>query len=241
MGEDLPVELGELGSGLDPELLDEHLARPSIGLQRIGLAPAAVQREHQLRVQLLAPRMLGGQAARSGTSSAWRPAARPASHAQPRRPPAAAPPASRARVAANGSEAEVAERRPPPERERLVEHGRRPLGCSSARLGARPRRAARTDRVELASSTRIQIAGGRREQHRSRRRALVAAATRAPGRSGPCPRASSPHSARASRRRSPARRRAGKGSPAPRAASRLRATSRARRRALRADRGPRTP
>ena len=44
-------------AGLDPELLDEDLARVAVGLQRVGLAAAAIQREHQLRVQALAPRV----------------------------------------------------------------------------------------------------------------------------------------------------------------------------------------
>ena len=58
VGEDRLVEVMQLGSRLDPELLDEDLARVAVGLQRVGLAAAAVQREHQLRVQPLAPRML---------------------------------------------------------------------------------------------------------------------------------------------------------------------------------------
>ena len=59
VGEDRLVEVMQLGSWLDPELLDEDLARVAVGLQRVGLAAAAVQREHQLRVQPLAPRVLG--------------------------------------------------------------------------------------------------------------------------------------------------------------------------------------
>ena len=57
MGEDRLVEVMELGAWLDPELLDEHLARVPVGLQGVGLAAAAIQREHQLRVQALAPRV----------------------------------------------------------------------------------------------------------------------------------------------------------------------------------------
>ena len=55
------MEVMELGARLDPELLDEHLARVAVGLQRVGLAAAAIQREHQLRVQPLAPRVLAGE------------------------------------------------------------------------------------------------------------------------------------------------------------------------------------
>ena len=61
VGEDRLVELVELGARLDPELLDEHLAGVAVGLQRVGLAAAAVEREHQLRVQPLAPRVLAGE------------------------------------------------------------------------------------------------------------------------------------------------------------------------------------
>ena len=42
VGEDRLVELVQLGAWLDPELLDEHLARAPIGLQRVGLAAAAI-------------------------------------------------------------------------------------------------------------------------------------------------------------------------------------------------------
>ena len=53
------MEVVQLGAWLDPELLDEDLAGVAVGLQRVGLAAAAVQREHQLRVQPLTPRVLG--------------------------------------------------------------------------------------------------------------------------------------------------------------------------------------
>ena len=55
------MEVVQLYARLDPELLDEDLACLAISLQRIALAAAAVQREHQLRVQSLAPRVLAGQ------------------------------------------------------------------------------------------------------------------------------------------------------------------------------------
>ena len=49
VGEDRVVEVVELGARFDPELLDEDLAGVAVGLQRVGLAAAAVEREHQLR------------------------------------------------------------------------------------------------------------------------------------------------------------------------------------------------
>jgi hypothetical protein len=57
VGEDRLVEVMELGARLDPELLDEHLARMAVGLECVGLAAASVQREHQLSVEALAPRV----------------------------------------------------------------------------------------------------------------------------------------------------------------------------------------
>jgi hypothetical protein len=57
MNQDRLVQLVQLQARLDPELLDEHVTRPPVGLQRVGLPTTAVQREHQLRVQALAPRV----------------------------------------------------------------------------------------------------------------------------------------------------------------------------------------
>ena len=53
------MEVVELGAGLDPELVDEDVAGVAVGLERVGLAAAAIQGEHQVRVQPLAPRVLG--------------------------------------------------------------------------------------------------------------------------------------------------------------------------------------
>ena len=52
------MEVAELLAGLDTELL--HQRRPSrlVGLECLGLAPGAVQGEHQLSAQALAERML---------------------------------------------------------------------------------------------------------------------------------------------------------------------------------------
>ena len=58
MSEHRTVQRGEFLARLDPEAVDEHLARLPVGGQRVGLAPAAVQREHQLRMQALAQRVL---------------------------------------------------------------------------------------------------------------------------------------------------------------------------------------
>src|SRR5215207_6629727 len=56
------MQLAQLGAGLDPRVVDEPPARGDIGLERLGLAAGSVQREHALRVEPLAQRMLVDQA-----------------------------------------------------------------------------------------------------------------------------------------------------------------------------------
>src|SRR5215217_3918251 len=58
MGEDAPLELLQLASRLDPELLDELRACAAVQRERLALAPASVQREHQLRTRALAEGLL---------------------------------------------------------------------------------------------------------------------------------------------------------------------------------------
>ncbi len=59
--QDLSVQLGQLRSRLDTELLHQHLAHPAEGRQRVRLPTAVVQRPHQQPVRSLAQRVLGGQ------------------------------------------------------------------------------------------------------------------------------------------------------------------------------------
>ncbi len=60
MAEDRRLELLELTAGLDTELLDEHTTRVCVDLERLGLPSRAIEREHQLcshpLTQRLAPR-----------------------------------------------------------------------------------------------------------------------------------------------------------------------------------------
>ncbi len=49
LAEDRGLELAELGTGVDAELLDERLPRGSVGGERVGLTARAVERQHQLR------------------------------------------------------------------------------------------------------------------------------------------------------------------------------------------------
>ena len=59
--QDRLLELAQLAAGLDPELVDERAARVLVGAERLGLAPRAVQRAHELAAQALAQRVLGDQ------------------------------------------------------------------------------------------------------------------------------------------------------------------------------------
>ena len=52
------MQVPELGSRFDADLLDERGARLTVGLQRLGLPSRAVEHEHPLRVEPLAQRLL---------------------------------------------------------------------------------------------------------------------------------------------------------------------------------------
>ena len=51
LAQDRLVQAPKLGARLDPDLLDQRAPGVPIGLQRLRLAPAPIQREHPLRVQ----------------------------------------------------------------------------------------------------------------------------------------------------------------------------------------------
>ena len=59
--EDAALELAQRGSRLDPELVDQGRARGAERVERFGLAPAAIQREHLQRPEALAQRVLGDE------------------------------------------------------------------------------------------------------------------------------------------------------------------------------------
>ena len=59
MGEDRRLELLQLAAGIEAEVLDQRAAHAAERVERVGLAPGAVERTHQLRVQPLAVRVLG--------------------------------------------------------------------------------------------------------------------------------------------------------------------------------------
>src|SRR6266545_5120692 len=59
--QDLPLELLERRAGVDAELLHEGPPRVLEDVERVGLAAAAVEREHELAAQPLAERVLGDE------------------------------------------------------------------------------------------------------------------------------------------------------------------------------------
>ena len=61
LGEDLLLEAAQLGPGLDPDLLAERPVGLAVGLQRLGLAPGAIEGEHALGVEALAQGLLRDQ------------------------------------------------------------------------------------------------------------------------------------------------------------------------------------
>ena len=66
MGEHGGVQAAQRLAGVDAELAGEQVAGPAVGGQRVGLAPATVQREHQLAVQPFSQRMVAHQSIQLG-------------------------------------------------------------------------------------------------------------------------------------------------------------------------------
>ena len=64
--EDRLLEPPELGPRLEPQLVGEHAPRLLEGLERVRLAPAAVERQHQLPPQPLAERVVRQRRAKRG-------------------------------------------------------------------------------------------------------------------------------------------------------------------------------
>lgn len=64
MTQNRPLELPQRRRGLDPELLTERAPAFAVDGERVGLAPAPVERDHQLASQPLAERMIRDQLAK---------------------------------------------------------------------------------------------------------------------------------------------------------------------------------
>ena len=61
LAQDRLVQAPQLRAGLDADLLDQRARACAVGVERLGLPPAAVEREHALGVQALAQRLLAHQ------------------------------------------------------------------------------------------------------------------------------------------------------------------------------------
>ena len=66
LGEDGPLEAPKLFSRLEPELLVEQAAAGLVGVERLGLPPAAVEGQHQLPAEALAERVLADESLELG-------------------------------------------------------------------------------------------------------------------------------------------------------------------------------
>ena len=60
------MDPAQLGAGVDAQLVGQHLPGVVEGLQRLGLAPASVQRDHQQPAHPLPERVLGDQRGQLG-------------------------------------------------------------------------------------------------------------------------------------------------------------------------------
>ena len=58
MGEDPRLQLAQLWAGLEPQLVAHVSSAVAVGLQRLGLPPAAIEREHELAAYALAHRVV---------------------------------------------------------------------------------------------------------------------------------------------------------------------------------------
>ena len=59
--QDLLVQVAQFAPWFDPEFVDERAACGLVGVQRLRLAAAPVEGEHQLAAQALAQRVLGDE------------------------------------------------------------------------------------------------------------------------------------------------------------------------------------
>jgi hypothetical protein len=123
LAQDRVVEPAQLGAGLDTDLLDEHRARVPIGVERVGLATAAVEREHPQAMQALAQRLLHDQRLELAYHLGVAPGGEVLADRLLDRPePQLLEPADLERRERLGGD--VVERRTPPQRERVARRAR---------------------------------------------------------------------------------------------------------------------
>ena len=136
--QDRLLQLPERRPGLEPELLVQHAPGRLVGLERLGLAPAAVEREHQLAAEPLVEWVLLDQRLELGREIGVAAQLQLGVEQVLRR----GEPQLLEAADLDGGERlvdQVAERRPAPKAERLAELlGTRLRRVARARLGAEP-------------------------------------------------------------------------------------------------------
>ncbi len=160
--QDRVVQLAQLLARLDAELADEHRSCATIGLEGLGLSPAAIQREHELRGEALARGMCGHQALELADERRVLSGGEIGIDAQLER---REPLLLQARDLRGGERhrRQVPERRTLPQRERLAQRGGRELV-----LSARQRAAPLLDEVLEAGG--IELVGAHAQAVAGRRR-----------------------------------------------------------------------
>jgi hypothetical protein len=131
LAQDASFELAQLRTRLDTELPDQHGAQLAVCPQRIGLPPAAVQRQQALEPEPLAQRMICGQHLELGDHLSVPPALKQRIHPQLHSTQAHLLEPRPLRCG-EFNFAEVGEHGPAPQRQRLVKHlgGRRGVSAS---------------------------------------------------------------------------------------------------------------
>ena len=175
----------QLRARLDARAARRGRAGVPVGVQRVGLAAAAIQREHQLRrAAARAADAAATSAASSATSSAWRPSARSASIARLQR---RQPQLLQARDLRRRERLDAKSASGGPRHSSSASRSSTPARCGSP-AAKRPRGPPRRKRSKRSASSSPgahpqPIAGRRGDQPRRGRRAPCAGARRRPARS----------------------------------------------------------
>ena len=222
--EDALLEVSQLAARFDAELVDERPASLVVDLERLRVAPTAVEREHELPARALAQRLRRGQdlelghqlgvaSERRGRPRSGPRERRPAAPRAVRSPPARTPRtrSRRAQAPARGRARRAAPGRRSPRHPRRALRG--PPHCGLRNAGGRAAPARSRRRIPARASRSLL-------RRRSSARAACAAGRREPtGPSAPPREGSLPRGGRSGGRWRPPRRRAAAGSRAARAAA----------------------
>jgi hypothetical protein len=160
LAEDRLLEAPQLGAGLDAELVDQRAARVAVDVERLRLAAAAIERQHQLATRAFAERVLGHERLELPDELGMTARLQVGVHAVLERGEPQALEAGDLR-SREVLVREVCERRPAPHRERLAQPSRRALRGRFARLGNDPLEARPVELVRLDAQ---QVAGLARDE-----------------------------------------------------------------------------